>query len=88
MRVNIWGVTRGQRYVYKCVLLRRMVWYGIPLSHCLTFPPLHQMIHCELDADCRVNISAVEKAINSHTMLIVGSAPQYPHGVIDPIEKL
>ncbi|MBT9560687.1 MAG: aspartate aminotransferase family protein [Myxococcales bacterium] len=30
----------------------------------------------------------IEDAIDDHTCLAVGSAPQYPHGVIDPIEAL
>ncbi|OQV17120.1 Sphingosine-1-phosphate lyase [Hypsibius exemplaris] len=37
---------------------------------------------------CQVNIRAMEKAINRRTCVIVGSAPQYPHGVIDPIAEL
>jgi sphinganine-1-phosphate aldolase len=38
--------------------------------------------------DFRVDVSAVKKLINRNTVLIVGSAPQYPHGVIDPITEL
>jgi sphinganine-1-phosphate aldolase len=38
--------------------------------------------------DFRVDVRAVRKLINRNTILIVGSAPQYPHGVIDPIEEL
>jgi sphinganine-1-phosphate aldolase len=38
--------------------------------------------------DFRVDVAAVERLINRNTILIVGSAPQYPHGVIDPIEAL
>lgn len=30
----------------------------------------------------------VENAINSNTIMIVGSAPSYPHGIIDPIHKI
>eukprot|EP00912_Choanoflagellata_sp_UC4_P000890 UC4_evm3s547 len=35
-----------------------------------------------------VNVKEVEAKINENTILLVGSAPQYPHGVMDPIEDL
>lgn len=38
--------------------------------------------------DFRVDVDAVRRLINRNTILLVGSAPQYPHGVIDPIEAL
>jgi glutamate/tyrosine decarboxylase-like PLP-dependent enzyme len=41
-----------------------------------------------LDDDLRVDLSAVRTAISPNTILIVGSAPNYPHGIIDPIEDL
>jgi glutamate/tyrosine decarboxylase-like PLP-dependent enzyme len=47
-----------------------------------------EVIHVGLTADCRVDVAAVAAAINSNTILLVGSAPQYSHGVIDPIEAL
>ena len=46
------------------------------------------VIHVPLRSDFRVDVNAVAKAVNSQTILIVGSASQYCHGVIDPIEKL
>ncbi|MHB8919036.1 MAG: pyridoxal phosphate-dependent decarboxylase family protein, partial [Desulfocucumaceae bacterium] len=39
-------------------------------------------------SDFRADVAAMEAAINNNTILMVGSAPAYPHGVIDPIEKL
>ncbi len=36
----------------------------------------------------KVDVKAVEKRINRNTILIVGSAPCYPYGVIDPIDEL
>ncbi|ODV90668.1 hypothetical protein CANCADRAFT_31548 [Tortispora caseinolytica NRRL Y-17796] len=36
----------------------------------------------------KVIISAVKRMINSDTVLIVGSAPNFPHGIIDDIETL
>ncbi len=41
-----------------------------------------------LDKNYRVDIGQVEKKINRNTVMILGSAPEYPHGIIDPIEKL
>ena len=37
-------------------------------------------------SDGRADPAATERAITEHTGLIVGSAPCYPYGVIDPIE--
>ncbi|KAJ1433358.1 sphingosine-1-phosphate lyase-like protein [Ochromonadaceae sp. CCMP2298] len=47
-----------------------------------------EIIHIGLTADFRVDVDAVAKAINRDTILICGSAPQYCHGVVDPIERL
>lgn len=44
--------------------------------------------HAPVGADYRVDVKAVKKLINRNTILIVGSAPQYPQGVIDPIAQL
>jgi glutamate/tyrosine decarboxylase-like PLP-dependent enzyme len=38
--------------------------------------------------DYRCDVDATADAITDRTVLVVGSAPQYPHGVIDPIEDL
>ncbi|MBC7233483.1 MAG: aspartate aminotransferase family protein [Chloroflexi bacterium] len=38
--------------------------------------------------DFRADVEAARKAITPHTILLVGSAPSYPHGVIDPIAEL
>lgn len=35
-----------------------------------------------------VDIELVKKALNDNTILLVGSAPQYAHGVVDPIADL
>lgn len=42
----------------------------------------------KLDADFRVDVRSVKRLINRNTVLLVGSAPQYPHGVVDPIEDI
>ena len=36
----------------------------------------------------RVDVAAMKRMISSRTALLVGSAPQFPHGSIDPIGKL
>jgi glutamate/tyrosine decarboxylase-like PLP-dependent enzyme len=38
--------------------------------------------------DFRADVEAVGAALSPNTILLVGSAPSYPHGVIDPIEEL
>ncbi len=38
--------------------------------------------------DFRADVDAMAAQINTNTVLVVGSAPQYPHGVIDPIPEL
>lgn len=36
----------------------------------------------------RPDMAQYKAAINENTILLVGSAPQYPHGVVDPIEDI
>ena len=38
--------------------------------------------------DWRADVDATAQAINANTVLVVGSAPQYPQGVVDPIPEL
>ncbi|MBA3012198.1 MAG: aspartate aminotransferase family protein [Proteobacteria bacterium] len=45
-------------------------------------------VHVPLDKDYRVDADKVRKAVNKRTVMILGSAPGYPHGVVDPIEQL
>lgn len=44
--------------------------------------------HAPLGPDFRVDVKAVKKMINRNTIMILGSAPQYPQGVVDPIAQL
>ena len=41
-----------------------------------------------LRPDFRADVAAAEKLIGDQTVLVVGSAPNYPFGVIDPIPEL
>jgi len=34
------------------------------------------------------DVEAMRRAVTENTILVVGSAPSYPHGIIDPIEEL
>eukprot|EP01120_Amphizonella_sp_Union-15-10_P010461 TRINITY_DN4188_c0_g1_i1.p1 TRINITY_DN4188_c0_g1~~TRINITY_DN4188_c0_g1_i1.p1 ORF type:complete len:516 (-),score=75.37 TRINITY_DN4188_c0_g1_i1:142-1689(-) len=45
-------------------------------------------IFADCDKSFAVNVKDVRSKITRNTILIVGSAPSYPHGVIDPITEL
>jgi glutamate/tyrosine decarboxylase-like PLP-dependent enzyme len=45
-------------------------------------------VHIPVSADFRANVEAARSAITANTILIIGSAPAYPHGVVDPIREL
>jgi glutamate/tyrosine decarboxylase-like PLP-dependent enzyme len=47
-----------------------------------------QPVLVPLADDLRVDLSAMRAAIGRNTILLVGSAPNYPHGIIDPIEDI
>jgi glutamate/tyrosine decarboxylase-like PLP-dependent enzyme len=48
-----------------------------------------KMVHIPVaEPDFRVSPEAVETQINANTVAIVGSAGNYPYGLIDPLEKL
>lgn len=42
----------------------------------------------KVDADFQLDIEDLKKHLTTDVVLIVGSAPSYPQGIIDPIEKL
>lgn len=37
---------------------------------------------------CRTDMAAMREAVDDQVVMLVGSAPQYAHGVIDPIEEM
>ncbi len=45
-------------------------------------------VFVDLDDSYRVDVERVKNAITPNTVAIVGSAPSFPYGVIDPIEEL
>jgi sphinganine-1-phosphate aldolase len=44
--------------------------------------------HVPVGPDLRADVDATRRALSRHTAVLVGSAPSFPHGVIDPIEEL
>lgn len=47
-----------------------------------------KLIRVPVGADCKADVAAMTRAITADTIALVGSAPSFPHGVIDPIEAL
>ena len=47
-----------------------------------------KMIHVPVDAGYRADVAATREAMTKNTIVIVGSAPSFPHGIIDPIQEL
>ncbi len=47
-----------------------------------------KIIHIPVGDDFRADVKATKKAITKNTIVIVGSSPCFPHGVIDPIKEL
>ena len=65
----------------------------VPLSAHATFDKASHYfdiatVPVPLGPDWRADVSAVEAAINENTVAVVGSAPGFPHGVVDPIEEM
>ena len=44
-----------------------------------------KMIHTPTDANLQADVQAMRAAITPNTIMLVGSAPAYPHGIVDPI---
>jgi glutamate/tyrosine decarboxylase-like PLP-dependent enzyme len=53
-------------------------------AHCLGVEP----VKVPVGPDMRADVDATEHALGDRTVLVVGSAPSYPHGVVDPIAEL
>lgn len=47
-----------------------------------------KMRHIPVNEYFQADIGKVRKAVNKNTIAIVGSAPSFPHGTIDPIEEM
>ncbi len=44
--------------------------------------------HAPVDSEGRVDVDDLKRLINRNTVMLAASAPQYPHGVLDPIEEI
>jgi glutamate/tyrosine decarboxylase-like PLP-dependent enzyme len=44
--------------------------------------------HAEIGPDHRADVASLGRLISRNTVLVAASAPQYPHGVVDPIEEI
>jgi sphinganine-1-phosphate aldolase len=47
-----------------------------------------KLVRVPVAADYRADADAMRRAVTRNTVALVGSAPTFPHGVIDPIEDL
>ncbi len=65
----------------------------IPISaHPAFFKSAHylnlKVVTAKIDANYQADVNDMESKITANTVMIVGSAGNYGHGIIDPIEKL
>lgn len=51
-------------------------WFGVELRH------------APVDAQGRADVGAMRRLVDRRTVLMVASAPQYPHGSVDPVEAI
>jgi glutamate/tyrosine decarboxylase-like PLP-dependent enzyme len=47
-----------------------------------------KMVKIPVDRNFRADAAAAARAINRRTVVLVGSAPSFPHGMVDPIAEL
>ena len=47
-----------------------------------------KLVKAAIGDDLRADVRRMASNINRNTIALLGSAPQYPHGVVDPIEEL
>ncbi len=47
-----------------------------------------KLIQVPLDSHYKADVEATRKAITRNTAVIIGSAPSFPHGIIDPIQEM
>ncbi|MCB9235293.1 MAG: aminotransferase class V-fold PLP-dependent enzyme [Bacteroidia bacterium] len=47
-----------------------------------------KQVRIPIGEDFRADLKALKNAITPNTIVIVGSAPAFPHGIVDPIEEM
>ena len=45
-------------------------------------------VHIPVDNAYRADVAAARNAITGNTIVLIGSAPSFPHGIVDPIKEL
>ncbi len=65
----------------------------LPITAHAAFEKASHMLHVKsvyipLDKDYKPDVAAMRRAITRKTILLVASAPAYPHGIVDPIEQI
>ncbi|XP_076064939.1 sphingosine-1-phosphate lyase [Oratosquilla oratoria] len=66
----------------------------VPITAHAAFDKGCQLLHIRIKhipidpVSMKVDVNAMEKAITKNTIMLAGSAPQFPHGVVDPIEEI
>jgi len=45
-------------------------------------------VRIPIDSEYKADVKAARAAITGNTVVIVGSAPSFPHGIVDPIDEL
>lgn len=48
----------------------------------------YKLVRIQVGSDYRADVARTARAINRNTVVLVGSAPSFPHGVVDPIGEL
>jgi sphinganine-1-phosphate aldolase len=48
----------------------------------------YRQVRVPVGSDFRADVDAMARAVNRHTVVVAGSAPGFPHGVVDPIPEL
>ncbi|HEX2157933.1 MAG TPA: aminotransferase class V-fold PLP-dependent enzyme [Actinomycetes bacterium] len=47
-----------------------------------------KLVRVPVGSDYRADVAAMRRAVNRSTVAMVGSAPSFPHGVVDPVGEL
>jgi glutamate/tyrosine decarboxylase-like PLP-dependent enzyme len=47
-----------------------------------------ELVRVPVGPDFRADVAAMRRAVTRRTVAMVGSAPSFPHGVVDPVEEL
>ena len=47
-----------------------------------------KLVFVDSTADWRADVSDMKKKLTRNTVMVVASAPTFPHGVIDPVEEM